>query len=148
MLVENKIQIEAIKTRNYLACKDEKTVMITDGRMIVYMSEKDCLIDISKLKRLEKKGIEKYSREKLKEKLAKINLSKKGFFFDRRVARLYENDSGDRIWLDAKYIKMFDGCDTYSVDTGDNYKPIAFTRYGEIVGLALPVRVGDDSWNE
>lgn len=146
MLVENKIQIEAIKTRNYLVGKHEKTVMITDGHMMVYMSEEDCLIDISKLKQFGEKGIEKYSREKLKEKLVKINLSKKGFFFDRRAVRLYENDSGDRIWLDTKYIKMFDGCDTYSVDTGDVCKLIVFTRYGEIVGLVLPVRVGDSEW--
>lgn len=120
--------------------------MITDGHMMVYMSEEDCLIDISKLKQFGEKGIEKYSREKLKEKLVKINLSKKGFFFDRRAVRLYENDSGDRIWLDTKYIKMFDGCDTYSVDTGDVCKLIVFTRYGEIVGLVLPVRVGDSEW--
>lgn len=148
MLVENKIQIEAIKTRNYLAEENDNTVMITDGYMIVYIPKDDCLIDISKLRQVGEKFLRNYDREKLKKKLVKARLSKRALFLDKRTVRLYESDLGVKIWLDTKYIKLFDGCDTYSVDTGGDYKMIAFVRYEEIIGLVLPVRVGNDSWNE
>lgn len=145
MLIENKVQIEAIKTREYMAGKVENTVMFTDGHFIVYITEKDCLIDISKIKEFPKDGLEKYSADKIESLLKPIKLTNKALIFTGRMARLFENkEAGDRIWIDDKYIKMFQGCDFRFADTGEETKPIVFIRYGKIVGLVLPMRVSEE----
>lgn len=145
MLIENKIQIEAIKTREYIAGKSGNTVMISDGRYIVYMPEMDCIIDIEKLKEFPQNGLEKYDPDKLERLLKDVKLTNKSLILSRRMARLLiEKESGKEIWVDNKYLKMFQGCDYYSVDTGDEYKQIVCVRYGKIVGLILPMRVSDE----
>lgn len=145
MLIENEVQIEAIKTREYMAGKIDNTVMFTEGHFIVYMAEKDCLIDISKIKEFPKDGMEEYSADKIESLLKPIKLTNKALIFTGRTARLFENkETGDRIWLDDKYIKMFNGCDFYSVGTMGQDNPIAFTRCGKIIGLVLPMRVSED----
>lgn len=145
MLIENKVQIEAIKTREYMGGKIENTVMFTEGHFIVYMTEKDCLIDISKIKEFPKDGLEKHSTDKIESLLKPIKLTNKALIFIGRTARLFENkETGDKIWLDDKYIKMFQGCDFRFVDMGEETKPIVFIRYGKIVGLVLPMRVSEE----
>lgn len=145
MLIENKVQIEAIKTREYMAGKIDNTVMFTEGHFIVYVAEKDCLIDISKIKEFPKDGMEKHSADKIEGLLKPIKLTNKALIFTGRIARLFENkETGDRIWLDDKYIKMFNGCDFHSADTEEQGNVIVFTRYGKIVGLVLPLRVSED----
>lgn len=145
MLIENKVQIEAIKTREYMAGKIENTVMFTEGHFIVYIAEKDCLIDISKIKEFPKDGLEKYSTDKIESLLKPIKLTNKALIFTGRTARLFENkETGDRIWLDDKYIKMFNGCDFHSAGTEEQDSTIVFTRYGKVIGLVLPMRVSED----
>lgn len=145
MLIENKVQIKAIKTREYMAGKIDNTVMFTDGRFIVYIEEKDCLIDISKIKEFPKDSMEKYSADKIESLLKPIKLTNKALIFTGRTARLFENkETGVRIWLDDKYIKMFNGCDFHSTGTMEQDSPIVFTRYGKVIGLALPMRVSKD----
>lgn len=145
MLIENKVQIEAIKTREYMGGKIENTVMFTEGHFIVHMAEKDCLIDISKIKEFPKDGLEKHSTDKIESLLKPIKLTNKALIFTGRTARLFENkETGDKIWLDDKYIKMFQGCDFRFVDMGEETKPIVFIRYGKIVGLVLPMIVSEE----
>lgn len=145
MLIENKVQIEAIKTREYMAGKIDNTVMFTEGHFIVYMAEKDCFIDISKIKEFPKDGMEEYSADKIESLLKPIKLTNKALIFTGRTARLFESkETGGRIWLDDKYIKMFSGCDFHSADTGERNNAIVFTRYGKVIGLVLPMRVSED----
>lgn len=145
MLIENKVQIEAIKTREYMAGKIDNTVMFTEGHFIVYIKEKDCLVDISKIKEFPKDGMEKYSADKIESLLKPIKLTNKALIFTGRTARLFENkETGGRIWLDDKYIKMFNGCDFHSAGTREQDSPIVFTRYGKVIGLVLPMRVSED----
>lgn len=148
MLIENKVQIEAIKTREYMAGKIENMVMFTEGYFIVYMAEKDCLIDISKIKEIPKGGLEKHSPGKIESLLKPIKLTNKALIFTERMIRLFESkETGDRIWIDDKYIKMFQGCDFRFADIGEEIKPIVFIRYGKIVGLVLPMRVSEELEN-
>ena len=145
MLIENKVQIKAIKTRKYMAGKVNGTVMFTEGHFIVYIAEKDCLIDISKIKEFPKDKMEKYSADKIEKLLKPVKLTNEALISVGRAARLFENkETGDRIWLDNRYVKMFDGCNPYSAETEDGIKAVAFIRYGKITGLVIPLRIQED----
>lgn len=146
MLIETKVQIEAIKTKSYMAGKVDGVVMFTEGHYIVYVPEKDCLIDVSKIEEIPKKGMEEYSAEKVEKLLKPIERTRKMLVHAGRTVRLFENkETGDRIWVDKKYAKKFEGCKPYLADMGEGYKAIVFTRYGKIVGLVLPVEVSEDA---
>ncbi len=145
MLVENRVQIEAIKTRDYMAGKVGNTIMFTEGHFIVYMEEKDCVIDISKMKEFPKDGLEKHSPEKIEGLLTKMELTNKALIFTGRTARLFENkEIKGRIWIDDKYLKMFQNCEYFSANTNEKYKPLVFKRYGKIVGLVLPMTISEE----
>ena len=49
MLIEDKVQIEAVKTRSYMMGEIDGKVMITQGRYIVFVKKEDFLLDIDKL---------------------------------------------------------------------------------------------------
>lgn len=145
MLIENKVQIKAIKTRKYMAGRVNDTVMFTEGHFIVYIAEKDCLIDVSKIKEFPKDKMEKYSAYKIEKLLKPVRLTDEAKMFTEKTARLFENEeTGDRIWLDNKYIKMFDGCKCHSAETEGGIKAVVFTRYGKITGLVLPLKTPED----
>lgn len=59
MTAETRVQIEAIKNRDYLGGIYKGTAMITDGRYIVYVPEKDVIINVSKLRNLPEDGMKK-----------------------------------------------------------------------------------------
>lgn len=141
MLIENKVQIKAIKTRKYAAGEINGTVMFTEGHFIVYVAERDCLIDISKIREFTKDGTEKYSADKIEKLLKPARLTNIALVFPERTARLFKDvETGDGIWLDNKYIKMFDGCTCYSAEIEDGIKAVVFVRYGKITGLVLPLK--------
>lgn len=104
MLIEKKVQIKAIKTREYMAGKIDNTIMFSEGHFIVYMSEKDCFIDISKIKEFPKEILEAHRADKIEPLLKPIELTIKTLTFTRRTARLLKNsETGDRIWINDKY---------------------------------------------
>lgn len=142
MLIENKVQIKAIKTGRYMAGKADGTIMLSDGRFIVYIPEKDCVIDMTKIKELPKDILEVYRADKIELLLRPIELTNKALIFTGRTARLLENrETGDRIWLDDKHIKMFQGCSFHSADTEKQCKVAAFTKYGKLVGIVMPMNI-------
>lgn len=145
MLIERKVQIEAIKTKSYMAGKADGVVMFTQGNYIVYVPEKDCLINISKIGGLRKEIVEKYNANELEKLLKPIGLTKKMLLYTGTTLRLFENkETGERIWLDQKYVKKFKDCKPYSAYIEECDKAIVFTRYGKIVGLVLPVAVPEE----
>ena len=146
MLIERKVQIEAIKTKSYMAGKADGVVMFTQGDYIVYVPEKDCLINISKIGGLRKEFVEKYNANELEKLLKPIGLTKKMLLYTGTTLRLFENkETGERIWLDQKYAKKFKDCKPYSAYIEECGKAIVFTRYGKIVGLVLPVKLSEDA---
>ena len=145
MLIENKVQIKAIKTGKYVAGKINGTVMFTEGHFIVYIEEKDCLIDISKIKEFPKDKMEKYSADKIEKLLKPVKLTDEALILTGKTARLFENkETGDKIWLNNKYVKMFGGCKCHSAEIEDGIKDVVFTRYGKVVGLVLPLKPPGD----
>ena len=146
MSIETKVQIEAIKTKSYMAGKADGTVMFAEGHYIVYVQEKDCLIDVSKINELPKKCMEEYRAEKVEKLLKPIGLTRKMLIHAGRTVRLFENrETGDRIWFDQKYVKEFKDCRPYLADMGEGYKAIVFKAGGKIIGLVLPVMVSEDT---
>ena len=125
MLIERKVQIEAIKTKSYMADRMGDTIMFTEGHYIVYVPEKYCLIDISKIDRFRSGCAGEFSAEKVEKLLKPIGATRKMLLYAGRTVRLFENrTTGERIWLDKKYVKKFEGCRPYSVDMGERGKAI------------------------
>lgn len=145
MLIETKVQIEAIKTKSYMAGKMDGIIMFTQGHYIVYVQEKDLLIDVSKIEEIPKKGMEEYSAEKVEKFLKPIEKTRKMLLCTGSTLRLFENKkTGDRIWINQKYVKNFDNCRPYSADMGEGVKVIVFKREEKIIGLVLPAKVSED----
>lgn len=146
MLIERKVQIEAIKNRSFSARRVNNTIMFTEGHYIVYVPEKECLIDISKINGFKSDCAEKFSAEKVEKLLKPIGKTRKMMLYTGATLRLFENkETGDKIWLKQKYVKKFEDCRPYSADMGEGVKFIVFKRGEKIVGLVLPVTVSEDA---
>ncbi len=146
MLIERKVQIEAIKTKSYMAGKADGVVMFTQGHYIVYVPEKYCLIDISKIRGLRKEFVEKYNANEVEKLLKPIGKTRKMLLYAGRIVRLFENkETGERIWIDKKYAKKFEDCRPYLADIAEWGRFIVFKRGEKIVGLVLPVEVSEDA---
>ena len=98
MLIENKVQMKAIKTGRYMAGKADSTVMLSEGCFIAYIPEKECFIDIPKLKQLPKEIIEAYRADKIEPLLRPIELTNKALIFKGKKARLLENRETAKVY--------------------------------------------------
>ena len=144
MLVKDKVQIKAIKKGNYMAGKAGNTIMLSEGHYIVYMPEKECMVDISKMKQLPEDALLKYRPDKIEELIKPITLTRKAVVFNGWMARLFENEkTGTRVWINDKYIKMFQGHSNNYVEIGGE-TDMVFTSCGRIAGLVLPVIVNEE----
>ena len=63
MLIEDKVQIEAVKTRSYMMGEIDGKVMITQGRYIVFVKKEDFLLDIDKQKKLPEDGVKHFPQK-------------------------------------------------------------------------------------
>lgn len=144
MLIENKIQIEAIKTREYMVAEKDGVVMVSDGKIIVYIKAKDFLLDVEKQKKLPLKGIECYYPQTLLGNKRKAKLSNRILLTGiRKLRGIIDLQNDKYIWFDNAYVKMFSDCEVWIVGEGD-FPCALFTRYGEAVGLVFPVRVAEE----
>lgn len=91
MLIEKKVQINAIKTDDYRAGKIGNTVVITQGSFAVYVPEEECRLDISKLKEIPINMLEEYSSENLWSLLRPVELTNKVVVLKKSTARLLVN---------------------------------------------------------
>lgn len=69
MLIEDKVQIEAVKTRSYMMGEIDGKVMITQGRYIVFVKKEDFLLDIDKQKKLPEDGVKHFSTENIQSQM-------------------------------------------------------------------------------
>ena len=149
MLIEDKVQIEAVKTRSYMMGEIDGKVMITQGRYIVSVKKEDFLLDIDKQKKLPEDGLEHYSTENIQSKMRAAKLSNRMLATGKSILRaIRDEETGEYAWFDNKYLKMFDGCVPKLIKYPEcseyfEYYDAVFTRYGEIVGILLPVRVSE-----
>lgn len=143
MLVENKIQLEAIKTRNYLCGEKDGIVLVTDGRFIVYIKNEDFLLDLKKQKEIPTKGIEQFIPKNVKPKMREATISKRMVCQGTKYYRaVKDKETGQYAWFDVKYMNLFQDCSVFLVKEKQNSEmyDAVFTRYGEIVGYVLPIR--------
>lgn len=146
MLAENKIQLEAIKTRNYMCGEKDGIVLLTDGRIIVYIKKEDFLLDINKQKKIPEKGIEQLSPYNLKKEIRAAEISKRMICLDRKIYRgIKDKETGEYAWFDIKYMNLFKECNVRLVKNEEHktYNAV-FLRYGEIVGYVLPIRTNGE----
>lgn len=149
MLVEKRVQINAIKTDAYRAGKIGDTVVITQGCFAVYILEGECKLDISKLKDIPGDALEGLNPDKMEGKLKTVKLTNKAFALRRGTARLLVNrEANKKIWINKKYLKMFKGCVFRLVDTGEKWDVLACIRAGRIVGIILPVDLYEEEVGE
>lgn len=142
MLIEKKVQINAIKTDDYRAGKIGNTVVITQGSFAVYVPEEECRLDISKLKEIPINMLEEYSSENLWSLLRPVELTNKVVVLRKSTARLLVNKkTNKKIWVNKKYLKMFKGCGFHLVDMGKKWDILACTRGGRIIGIIFPMDI-------
>lgn len=137
MLIEDKVQIEAVKTRSYMMGEIDGKVMITQGRYIVFVKKEDFLLDIDKQKKLPEDGVKHFSAENIQSQMRAAKLSNRMLTTGKSILRaIRDEETGEYAWFDNKYLKMFDGCTPNLIKYPGNseYYDAVFTRYGEIKG--------------
>lgn len=144
MRIEDKAQVKAIKKGNCIAGKVGNTIMLSEGHYIAYIPEKQCMLDISRMKQFPEDALIKYSPEEVEKQMKPIELTKKALILTGKMVQLFENEeTGTRVWIDSRYLKMFRGHSYYSVEIGEDTS-IAFCSYGRIVGLVLQFIVNEE----
>ena len=146
MLIEDKVQIEAVKTRSYMMGEIDGKVMITQGRYIVFVKKEDFLLDIDKQKKLPEDGVKHFSTENIQSQMRAAKLSNRMLTTGKSILRAIRDETtGEYAWFDNKYLKMFYVCTPNLIKYQGNseYYDAVFTRYGEIIGIILPVRVSE-----
>lgn len=137
--------------------RKENQQISSDGKLLGFMTrdssgkimryndpETQCMLDGSRMKQFPEDAMIKYRPDKIEELIQPVNPTNKAVILYKGVARLFENkETGTRIWIDTKYIKMFKGCAYNYVETGGE-TDIVFTNYGKIAGLVLPVRMPEE----
>lgn len=93
--------------------------------------------------------------EKIKDKVNEVSktdydkaakLSNRMLTTGKSILRAIRDETtGEYAWFDNKYLKMFDGCTPNLIKYQGNpeHYDAVFTRYGEIIGIILPVRVSE-----
>lgn len=149
MLIENKVQIEAIKTRDYFCSERDGIVYISNGSFIVYVKQKDCLLDITKQKNIFMNEIEHFWYENVMKKARKATVSNRVLIIGRGSLRgIKDDETGKYFWFDNRYFNMFKNCKVFLLEEDkDGFSPGVFTRYGEPIGVVLPVRT-KETWGE
>lgn len=138
MTAELKIQIDAIKSRDFLGGLYQDTAMITEGHFIVYIKSKELMIDVSKLREFQQSGMERYSAETIREKMKPAILTEKAIINGTTIQRCFDCGEDGESYINNKYYKMFVECKPfYFVD--DNTNIIVFTRYEDVIGIVLPI---------
>ena len=144
MRIEDKAQVKAIKKGNCIAGKVRDTIMLSEGHYIVYMPETKCMIDTYRMKQFAKDVLIKYSPDEVEKRMKPIELTKKALILTGKEVRLFENEeTGTRVWIDRRYVKMFRGYSCHYAEIGED-TVIVFCSYGRIVGLVLPVIVNEE----
>lgn len=143
MTAETRVQIEVVKNRDYLGGIYKGTAMITDGRYIVYIPEKDVIINIPKLRNLPEDGMKRFSPEELMAKMKPALITRKALILSSGLVRCFQCGEDGESYIQDKYYKMFKECKPYYV-VDDGHKNIVFVRYGVIVGLVLPMRISEE----
>ena len=132
MLIEDKVQIEAVKTRSYMMGEIDGKVMITQGRYIVFVKKEDFLLDIDKQKKLPEDGVKHFSTENIQSQMRAAKLSNRMLTTGKSILRAIRDETtGGYAWFDNEH------------PGNSEYYNAVFTRYGEIIGIILPVRVSE-----
>lgn len=100
MLIEDKVQIEAVKTRSYMMGEIDGKVMITQGRYIVFVKKEDFLLDIDKQKKLPEDGVKHFSTENIQSQMRAAKLSNRMLTTGKSILRAIRDETtGDTLGL-------------------------------------------------
>lgn len=101
---------------------------------------------ISAEDRLPEDGVKHFSTENIQSQMRAAKLSNRMLTTGKSILRAIRDETtGEYAWFDNKYLKMFDGCTPNLIKHPGNseYYNAVFTRYGEIIGIILPVSVSE-----
>lgn len=96
--------------------------------------------------KLPEDGVKHFSTENIQSQMRAAKLSNRMLTTGKSILRAIRDETtGEYAWFDDKYLKMFDGCTPNLIKYQGNseYYDAVFTRYGEIIGIILPVRVSE-----
>lgn len=96
--------------------------------------------------KLPEDGVKHFSTENIQSQMRAAKLSNRMLTTGKSILRAIRDETtGEYAWFDNKYLKMFDGCTPNLIKYQGNpeHYDAVFTRYGEIIGIILPVRVSE-----
>lgn len=130
-----KIQQEVIKAVRpaYIEIDNTRIALVTDGSFAVVIFKEDCLLDLTKLKKMDRNVFYTEPTAIPLNPTTEIRDTGKG------TARKFIAENNDVMWLSEKNIKRFGNGLTYRTKSG-----MAFVYKNEVLlGCILPVRVKD-----
>lgn len=146
MNVDIKVQVEALKTGTFLVAEHEDVVMVTQGHYIVYIKKDRFFLNFEKMKRFEGYISYYYPEEMEKHEHTAIKTNKMLRMNNREiVVGIKAGDSHEMIWINEKYLRLFERCAVSAYGTGDKNTGIIFRNSKMIKGLVLHIQIREGS---
>lgn len=141
MDIEYQLQIDAIKGMKIYYKQYGKLIFISDGKIGVYLNERELKIDKTKM-------IEAFSKSETISFMPENLLRERTAAKETKIAikcisgyaiKLYSKESGEHCYVQEKYLKMFKGYNCLFIKSSKD--PVLIYRYGTPYGVILPVYI-------
>lgn len=142
MKAEYQLQIDAIKGKRIFYEEYGELILVTDGRIGVYLKDKELKIDKSKMIKFkrDKGSISLHPEELLKERTAAIQTNFAIKIPYRGYAiKIKAKESGEHCFVNEKYLKMFNGFNNLFIKSKKD--PVLVYRFGVPYGIILPMHI-------
>ena len=140
MKAEYQLQIDAIKGERIIYNEYGELILVSDGRIGVYLKDKELKIDKSKMIKMNEKSLSLHPEELRKERTAAIQTrfaiktQQYGYAF-----KLYSEESGEYCFVREKFLKMFKGFTSLFIKSKKD--PVLVYKYGVPYGVILPMHI-------
>ena len=141
MNIEYQLQIDAIKGTRIFYKEYGKFILVTDGRIGVYLKESELKIDKSKMYVInEKPDAVSFEPSDL---LAERTPAKETMIARKMstgyAIKIHSEESGEFCYVSEKYLKMFKGYTNLYIKSRKD--PVLVYKYGTPYGIILPINI-------
>ncbi len=140
MNIEYQLQIDAVKGERIFYKQYDKLILLTDGHIGVYLTEKELKIDKSKMIEINetKDSISLNPENLLRERTAAHETRIARKTFPRGFAiKIQSKESEEYCFVQERFLKMFKGYDSLFIKSLK--EPILVRKYGVPYGFIMPV---------
>lgn len=146
MTLDIKTQVEALKSGKWSAIKAEEVILLTNGFFINYIDASDFFLDLRKIKEFKKEISEFYFPENINKTKESANLTNR-LIREEKGKRLFvavEDEYGERVWFDEKYIKLFKNYNIHLVKQCGTYIGCSFSSGENLKGFLLRTNINKE----